>query len=108
MPVDVLPSVACCRRNSGGQRLVSPAIEAWVARQAGRTCRPLRLLILAQVSGHVSHLAASQSLLLVVALSLVLVLALLAAVVLAAVWSGKPARSKRALAVLDRLFRWRP
>jgi hypothetical protein len=44
----------------------------------------------------------------VMAIALALVLALLAAVVLTALWSGKPARSKVALAVLDRLLRWRP
>jgi threonine/homoserine/homoserine lactone efflux protein len=85
----------------------TPHIDVWVARQSGCPCHLFRLSVLAQVSGHISHLAASQSVLLVVVLVVVVVVALLAAVALTAVWSGKPARRKVALAVLDRLLRWR-
>jgi hypothetical protein len=86
--------------------MASSVRECISARQAGCPCHLFRFSVLAQASGHVSHLAASQGVLLVVVVAVVL--ALLAAVVITAVWSGKPARSKAALAVLDRLLRWRP
>jgi hypothetical protein len=43
----------------------------------------------------------------VLAVTAVLLIALVAGVVLPAVWSVKPARCKAALAVLDRLLRWK-
>jgi hypothetical protein len=84
--------------------MASSVCERLSARQAGCPCRVSRLSVLAQVSGHISHIMTNQGVLLVAALSLILFSAL---VVLPAVWSSKPARRKAALAVLDRLLRWR-
>lgn len=43
----------------------------------------------------------------VLAMAAVLLVILVAGVVLPAVWSGKPTRRRAALAVLDRLVRWK-
>jgi hypothetical protein len=90
--------------------MASSVRECISVRQAGCPCRLFRFSALAQVSGPLSHLAASQGVLLAVVLAMVvaLLLALLAAVAFTAIWSARPTRSKVALAVLDRLLRWRP
>jgi hypothetical protein len=59
---------------------------------------------LPQVSGTVSHVLSGQDLFVILVLVLVLVAVL---VIFPAVWSSKPYRRKSALAVLDRIIRWR-
>jgi Flp pilus assembly protein TadB len=78
--------------------------ECLFARQAGCPCRAVRFCALAQVSGHIGGALSSHGALMVIALIAVVFAAL---VIFPAVWSRKPARRKAALAVLDRLLRWR-
>lgn len=63
-----------------------------------------RVSSLPQASSALGHVLSSQDVLLTVLLVLVLVAGL---VVFPAVWSSKPSRRKAALAVLDRIIRWR-
>ena len=72
--------------------------------QAGGLRSEFRMNALVQASGPLSHLAAGPSLLWLAALCVILFATL---VVCPAVWSSKPSRRKAALAVLDRLIRWR-
>jgi hypothetical protein len=62
-----------------------------------------RLSALPQASGAVNHLLSGQDVFVIV----IVALALVAAVVLTAVWSSDKDRREAALAVLDRIIRWR-
>jgi hypothetical protein len=84
--------------------LASPDIEAWAACQAGCPCRVFRFSALAQISGHTGSALGSPGALLVIVLIAVLFVAM---VIFPAVWSRKSYRRKAALAVLERLIRWR-
>lgn len=68
------------------------------------TCPPtdFKLSALPQASA-IGHVLSSQS----VALIVIVVLVVVTAVVLTAIWSGDKDRRKDALAVLDRIMRWR-
>jgi hypothetical protein len=59
---------------------------------------------LSQVSASIGHALSGQDVVLIVAFCLILFAAL---VVFPAVWSSKPSRRRAALAVLDRIIRWR-
>jgi hypothetical protein len=83
----------------------SPVIQAWVACQAKCPCRVFRFSALAQLSGHIGSALGSPGTLLGIVLIGVLFAAL---VIFPAVWSRKSYRRKAALAVLDRIIRWRP
>ena len=76
--------------------------ERILAREEGSPSRHIGALTL--VSGPVSQVAGRPYVLIGLAVFLVLVVGL---VVFPAVWSSKPARRKAALAVLDRLLRWK-
>jgi hypothetical protein len=83
---------------------VSVREHAWAC-QATCPSTEFRLNALPQASSTVSHVLTGQDTFVIVLLALAL--ALVAAVVLTAVWSGDGERRKAALAVLDRLIRWR-
>jgi hypothetical protein len=83
--------------------MVSSVRERICACQAGCPRREFQLSTLPQASGTLSHNLSGQDVFVIV----LLVLALVAAVVLTAVWSGDKERRKDALAVLDRIIRWR-
>jgi hypothetical protein len=78
--------------------------ERLSAREEGSPSRVYRFGSLALASGPVSLVALRPYALAGLAVLLALVVLL---VVVPAVWSGKPARRKAALAVLDRLLRWK-
>jgi hypothetical protein len=84
--------------------MVSSLRECICMCQAGCTRTEFRLSALPQAGGTVSHVLTGQDVFVIVLLVLALVAGL---VVLPAVWSSKPSRRKAALAVLDRLIRWR-
>jgi hypothetical protein len=84
--------------------LASPDIEAWAACQAGCPCRVFRFSAMAQVSDHIGSALGSPGALLVIALIAVFFAAL---IIVPAVWSRRSYRRKAALAVLERLIRWR-
>ncbi len=63
-----------------------------------------RFSALTQVSGHIGSALGSPGALLVIALVAILFAAM---VIFPAVWSRKSYRRKAALAVLDRIIRWR-
>ena len=77
--------------------------ECISTREAGCPCVVPRFHAFAQV-GTVSKILSSQDALVVLGILAILVMVL---VILPAVWSEKPTRRKAALAVLDRLLRWR-
>jgi hypothetical protein len=72
--------------------------------QAGYPCTDFKLGALPQIGSTVSHALSSQGVFWLAALCLILFAVL---VVCPAVWSSKPSRRRAALAVLDRLIRWR-
>jgi hypothetical protein len=72
-------------------------------REVGCPCAVPRIHAFAQAST-VSKILSNQDALVVLGILAILVIVL---VVLPAVWSEKPTRRKAALAVLDRLLRWR-
>jgi len=72
--------------------------------QAGCSRAEFKLSALPQASGTFSHVLSGQDVFVIALLALVLVAGL---VVFPAVWSRKPARRRAALAVLDRIIRWR-
>ena len=84
--------------------MTSSVRECICARQAGYPADGSQLSALAQANGALGHALTSEDVLVVLVL-VVLTIAVL--VVFPAVWSGKPARRRAALAVLDRLTRWR-
>jgi hypothetical protein len=83
--------------------MVSSVRECICACQAGCPGTEFRLSALPQASGTLSRNLSGQDVFVIVLLALILV----AAVVLTAVWSGDKERRKDALAVLDRIMRWR-
>jgi hypothetical protein len=83
--------------------MASSVREHASACQARCPTADFKLSALPQASG-ISHALSSQD----VALIVVVVLALVAAVVLTAIWSRDKDQRQAALAVLDRIIRWRP
>jgi len=71
--------------------------------QVGCTSADFKLNALPQLGVAVGHVLTGQEVFWLAALCLTL----FAVLALPAVWSSKPARRKAALAVLDRLIRWR-
>jgi hypothetical protein len=72
-------------------------------REAGGPRKLCELAMMAQVSNGISGLARNQAVLLILGLVIVLI----GGVIFPAVWSSKRARRTAALAVLDRILRWR-
>lgn len=84
--------------------MISSVRECICARQAGYLADGYRLSALARASGALGRALTSQD---VFVLLLLVMFMMAGLVVFPAIWSGKPARRKAALAVLDRLMRWR-
>jgi hypothetical protein len=96
------PTVQEFRRRSFF-RAFSSVRECICACQAGCPRTEVKLSTLPQVSGTLGHALGGQDVFVIT----VLALALVAAVVLTAVWSPDKERRKDALAVFDRITRWR-
>jgi hypothetical protein len=83
--------------------MVSSVRDCICACQTGCARTEFKLSALPQVSGALSRNLSGLDVTLIV----IVTLALVAAVVLTAVWSGDKERRKDALAVFDRITRWR-
>lgn len=83
--------------------MASSVREHALACQAGCPRTEFRLSALPQVSSSVSHVLTGPDVTLIV----IVTLAVVAAVVLTAIWSRDRERRKDALAVFDRITRWR-
>lgn len=84
--------------------MASSVRECIYARQTSYLPDGSRSSVLAQASGALEHALTSQDVFVILVL---VVFTISVLVILPAVWSSKPARRKAALAVLDRLTRWR-